>query len=212
MKTKIYFILLMLAIAGKGFAQSGNPFEATEVYWYGLDFSKSKMVGNFSQFNDAGIKNGFDIQKIYFRAWNRTIVSEPEKYNLEKFFGVSKVYYNLSATDAVNQDMDASKLLILDMYSKELTPEEIQTCVSAYKLEQKNGIGIVFIIEKFDKYDEKGVMNVVYFDIATQKVLFSKRMYGEARGIGIKNYWIRSVYNVMEDVEKQKSSWKKEYK
>lgn len=200
-------MLLTLFAAGKNFAQN-HPFEATEVYWYGLDFSKSKMVGNFSQFNEAGGKNGFDIRNIYFRAWNRTIVDEPEKYTLDKFFNVTKVNYNLSVTELVNQDTDGAKLMVMDTYSKELTTEEIQACVSQYKLEQKSGIGIVFVVEKFDKFEERGVMNVVYFDIATQKVLFTKRMAGEAKGIGIKNYWIRSVYNVMKEVSTEQKKWK----
>lgn len=211
MKKIIFFLLLTILVAGKNVAQT-NPFEASEVYWCGLDFSKSRMVGNFSQFNEAGGKNGFDIRNIYFRAWNRTIVDEPEKYTLDKFFNVSKVSYNLSATEQGNQDMDAAKLMVMDTYSKELTAEEIQACVNQYKLEQKSGIGIVFIVEKFDKFEERGVMNVVYFDIATQKVLFSKRMSGEAKGIGIKNYWIRSVYNVMKEVSTEQKKWKQNYK
>ncbi len=125
MKTIIFFLLASVISIGSSIAQATNPFTATELYWYGLDFTKAKMVGNFSQFNDAGAKNGHDIKNIYFRSWNRTIVSEPDKYTLDKFFHVSKVHYILSVTDAVNQDMDASKLMILDTYSKELSKEEI---------------------------------------------------------------------------------------
>lgn len=211
MKKIILILLLPLLSVIQSNGQT-NPFEASEVYWYGLDFSKSKMVGNFSQFGDAGVKNGFDIRNLYFRSWNRTIVSESEKYTLDKFFNVSRVNYALSVTDAVNQDMDASKLMLLDTYSKELSMEEIQNCVNQYKItDQKNGIGIVFVIEKFDRYEEKGVMNVVYFDIATKKVLFSKRMSGEPKGIGLNNYWIRTVYNVMLEVKELQPEWKRNY-
>jgi hypothetical protein len=208
---KIILLVVPILFAIKSWGQT-NPFEASEVYWYGLDFTKSKMVGNFSQFGDAGVKNGFDIRNIYFRSWNRTIVSESEKYTLDKFLNVSKVNYALSVTEAVNQDMDASKLMLLDTYSKELTAEEIQNCVNQYKIEQKSGIGVVFIIEKFDRFEEKGVMNVVYFDIASKKVLFAKRMSGEPKGIGLNNYWIRSVYNVMLEVKERQPEWKRNYK
>lgn len=207
----IILLLVSLLLTLTSWGQT-NPFEASEVYWYGLDFTKSKMVGSFSQVGDAGVKNGFDIRNIYFRSWNRTIVSESEKYTLDKFFNVSKVNYALSVTEAVNQDMDAAKLMLLDTYSKELSADDLQNCVNQYKIDQQSGIGIVFIIEKFDRYEEKGVMHIVYFDIATKKVLFMKRMSGEPKGIGLNNYWIRSVYNVMLQVKDQQKEWKRNYK
>jgi hypothetical protein len=67
----------------------------------------------------------------------------------------------------------------------------------------------VFIVEGLNKPGAKGSMYVTFIDMATKKVLFSERMVGKAGGFGYKNYWAKSVFEVLEDIQKSKyKEWK----
>jgi hypothetical protein len=67
-------------------------------------------------------------------------------------------------------------------------------------LDNKTGLGIVFIVDRLVKLDKKGqgAVYVVAFDIGTREVLFSERETGRAAGFGFRNFWFR----VVKDAEK----------
>ncbi|MES2396252.1 MAG: hypothetical protein V4549_09630 [Bacteroidota bacterium] len=53
-------------------AQSSKEiFNAKEIVWYGLDFTKAKFVGQFNQGFDAMPATGADILNRRVREWNK---------------------------------------------------------------------------------------------------------------------------------------------
>jgi hypothetical protein len=72
--------------------------------------------------------------------------------------------------------------------------------VKSYNLKFPSGTGVVFIVDRFVKFDRKaeGAVYVVAFDIASRQIIFSKRETARAGGIGFRNYWFR----VIKDAEK----------
>ena len=62
---------------------------------------------------------------------------------------------------------------------------------------------MVFIIESFNKTSEEGSLYIVFFDIATKKVLLFDKAIGKPSGIGFRNYWAGAIANVLKKTKKR---------
>jgi hypothetical protein len=180
-------------------------FTTTDIVFYGIDFSHVKLIGS------AGFTDVPKIKDIYFESINNLMVNEKEKFCIGKFIRKKSVEYDLTVVKAQNQLSDVNNL-VSDNPDDRLTLNEniVQQIVSGYKVGDRTGIGIVFIMESLDKAGEKANMFVTFFDIATNKVLITERITGKPGGIGFRNYWANSILNAMEKTGKRYGAWKKE--
>lgn len=212
-KFTLYFVFLILAITNITYGQTDKDiFTTNSITWYGLDFSKAKMVGRFTNFMNAGEKSSESIKNTYFEAWNKVICTEENKYSLKETFHVDNAIIDLDTVTKRNAKVDENTLMSPDPAINELRLRQIEEIIQNY-LSNKNGIGVLFIVEKFDKYEDLGTVDLVYFDESNGKILLSKRMFGKSGGFGIRNYWIKTIYNIMEDIGRAKwEKWQKEAK
>ena len=211
---KLSFIALVFIFASvQLWAQSPKEvFQASEVTWFGLDFSKAKFLGSFSQFGEAGSKNGEQIKDVYFKGWNNLIINESKKYNLEEAFHKSKVPYDLSIVEKRNETVNPDKLFSTNSDDKnKITPEAIADMIKDYKTDKK-GTGLVFIVDNFDKPSEEAVIHVTFFDMGSRKVLLTQKMTGTPRGFGIRNYWAGAIAKILHNCEKEYPNWEQQYK
>ncbi len=56
---------------------------------------------------------------------------------------------------------------------------------------------LLFVAENLHKVDQTGSYYVVFFDMASKEIIDSEHKVGKASGIGFRNYWAGSIYNVM---------------
>lgn len=179
----------------------------TEIVFLGLDFTYCNMVGS----------EGFtDPQAIVSRimpAWNNLFITEKEKYNLAKTFMKGSFEYAIDHVRDRNAEIDFLQIVSDDPAdATHLDEADISRIVSKYKLNTHENIGLVFIMESFDKLSTKGNMWVTFINTRTNEVLFTERMSGKAGGAGMRNYWIRTVYNVLMEIQKKRFKiWQKEY-
>ena len=206
----ISFLLLtfFLSTTGSISAQSKKDFFASpdkKTTWLGLDFTDLKIFGD-SEANVQAIKDQ------YFGSINDLVLTEPDKYDVAKAFKRTKLVYDLTEVTRLNALVDSNKLIVLksDEMMK-VTPERVQELVSAYQLTESTGYGIVFIMEGFDKSKKQATMYVTILDMASKKVLLTKRMEGKASGFGYRNYWARTVYEVLNTINSSAyNKWKAE--
>ena len=117
---------------------------------------------------------------------------------------------NLDPVTKFNAEIDENSLFNGNVVA--FTPQDIQAATTKYANTGK-GIGVFFLVEKFDKDGEAGIVNIVYFDRASGNVLLTDKLYGKPGGFGLKNYWIKSIYNVFDEIESKRwKTWKKEAK
>lgn len=161
-----------------------------EVVFYGADFSKVKIFG--AKESPLQLKYGlFQINEVF--------TSETNKYNVYKYFGKVVSTFDMKQTSKHNEDRDEDQLLTFDT-SNELTEKDIQDVIGKLTTDKKDvKTGLIFIGEFLDKPNHTGTFQVVFFDIPTKKVIYSKRASGKAGGYGIRNYWANSIYRVMKD-------------
>lgn len=182
--------LLIMAFWGCGLtlgAQDGVPETLT---WFGIDYSQAKFIGSPADFSDLP-----KIQGAYFSAWNNFFLSEGDKYDVKKAFGVRKVEYAMDL--AVERSMARSMDGIVQSGSWELGKEELATVLKHYMKKGKEGTGALFIMETLNKTDAKSTMWLVTFDMASGDIHHLKRYMGTPGGFGFRNYWARSYYNVL---------------
>lgn len=205
---KCLWIAFCLLITGASYGQDVREFFTSlevEVEFVGLDFSQVKMVG-------LNAKNAPDeIQANYFKAWNDLLMKEHRKYDVKRAFMKRSIAYNFEIVNGLNQKMKSVDLLT-DLSPQSFSAKKLQRIVNHYDVKKmKSKYGVSFIIHSFNQFRERAYVYVVVFDVATKKILFSAQMSGEAGGLGFRNYWARTIYNILEDIRDYKfRKWKEE--
>jgi hypothetical protein len=197
--------IAIIALTQSAYAQTARElFNSTEtpVTYLGIDFTQARLI------NDAGA-SAADLKEKHFPGINQVVVNEPKKYDLAKAFR-KPITNDISVTEKVNSTIDADKIKSSSSSDESrLDAAAIQNVVNQYDLGGKKGVGLVFIMEGLNKPGAKGSMYVTFIDMATRKVIFTERMTGKAGGFGYKNYWAKSVFEVLEDIQKKKyNEWK----
>ncbi len=202
----VLFLIFMLCSADCFSQRSMSDFldEKCDVIWFGLDFSKARMIG------EAGFTDPVSIKEEYFQKWNNLMISEGDKYDWGKALQISDLKYDYEVVDLVNDMVKVKSLVINKSYS---IPEvELLAAPNAYQLtDYKDGIGVVVVVESFDKIKEQGFGHLIIFDISSKKVLYKHRLIGAAGNAGFRNHWARAIYNwtkytggrVMKDIKKE---------
>lgn len=207
-------LLLLSACSSKPVvsnAQIINPvavkkiFTASEMVWFGIDFSQVKLVGS------AGFTDPHKIRSTYFAAWNTLIQSEPKRYDLKSAFRKSSVIFDTVGVTAVNAAVNPNTLVVET--PPRFHPAIIPTMVASYPSSKANqGIGAVFVVESFNKTATLATIHVVLFDIRTREVLLMEKMTAEPGGFGLRNYWAGSIREVIEQIESgYYAAWQQNY-
>jgi hypothetical protein len=186
---KLLMAVLLFNLAGlavdKAEGNSSGP-----LVWCGLDYTKVKMIGTMDFRQPEQIFPGM------LSAWNGLFMQEMLPH-LESMAG--SVESDLAAVQARNEKAGSSQIQHEDGTSDEMvkptdiTERDIAEMVRNYKLKRDQGLGLVFIMDRLVKAQQKGCLYVVFFDIGSRKVLYSERLCETAAGMGFRNYWFRPV-------------------
>ncbi len=202
-------LLVSLFVFGISFIYSQNAsrvFTTDTLVYYGIDFSNCRLIGDFGNGGGADMKNKMFLQ------WNDIFVKEQGKYDLHKTFKKDVVIYDLNPVAIQNAKTDENLIRTFKSdYS--LDPALVPKMVAKYEGgEVKKGIGMVFIVDNYDKNKEIALVYVTFFDIASKKVLFSEELKGIPGGIGLRNYWSKALFMILQDIQDSKYSiWKGKY-
>jgi len=191
-KFSLFFLSILFCITSVFAADNGTISGAESIIWAGIDFSQVKMIG--PDFNKPD-----EIFPGMLEKWNGLFLKE-KIITLTKDLK-KKIVLDVECTRIVNKDTSASQIFVSpgpeDGINKtHITDAIIAKQVNSYKMVSKSGIGLVFIVDRFVKLEEKGAVYVVYFDVATRKVISSKREVNSAAGFGFRNYWFRVIKKI----------------
>ncbi len=205
MKRLLILSLILAPVFGFG-QQTMNDFmnENCDVIWFGLDFSKARLIGS------EGFSDPVAIKEDYFRKWNHLMISEGDKYEWGKALLVTDLKYDYGVVDVVNDQVKVKSLVINKSYSIE--ESDVRAAVKAYTIQDyDDGIGVVIVVESFDKIREMAFGYITFFDVKTKEVLYFQKITGEPKGFGFRNYWAGAIFNwmkmtrgrVMKDIKKE---------
>jgi hypothetical protein len=190
---KLALLILAGALWFPGLAK--NPAqETTELVWCGIDYTLVQFIGTSEQFADLP-----KIQNYYFRAWNEIILNESSKYDLNTAFSVSTITYNMENSILRSEQRDMAGIVQSSDYS--IDEEQVKLAVQTNVDPSIDGVGALFVMETLNKTAVKSTMWLAVFNVATGEVLFMRRYSGEVGGFGFRNYYARSLYNVIKNLK-----------
>ncbi len=191
MKTKILVLVLVLAGFKLVCAQNvDNVKNLPSIVWFGLDFSKAKLIGTPLDFADLT-----KIKNTYFAAWNNLILKEYPKYDIGKAY--NKTYVEKSIQIAIDRSVavDTNSLILKDPV--QITQNELTEVLKEYNIATENETGLLYIIESLDKTNSRVTAWVVFFKIRNGEILYAIKSEGRVGGYGFRNYWIKGIYNIL---------------
>ena len=201
MRPIIVFCILVAGMTGQ--AQTIQDFfndKAGQVTWLGIDYSQVTLIGEFTQFKDAGTYNPAEIRDKYFPAWNNLVLNESSKFDFKGMFMLSSLVPDITMITALNAASDPEK--IKGNTERKYSIEDIRKIVGKYDLAGREGLGIVIIANALNKTTELASYVVVIFNMKDKEVLLFEPVVEKAGGIGIRNYWGGSLYNLVKDGKK----------
>ena len=207
---KLLLLLLTARISFGGYGQTKSDiFGTAPITWLGLDFTHLKFIGSAAQFKDAGTITNADMRTKYFTAWNNLFVAEQKKYNVADAVHRDNVSFATEVTQNANDRSTAEYFTEKADDYQRLNEDEISKMVAHYDFKGKTGIGLLFFVEGMSKEKVEASMWVTFVDMGNKKVLLTNRMTGSSGGFGFRNYWAKSFYNVLQDMDSELKKWKK---
>lgn len=185
MKKLVSLVFITLIVMNLLNAQESYQNEVT---WMGLDFTDAKL------FTSAGFSNPEAIKNNFLKSWNDIILNESNKFDIVRYFNIDTLTYDLSVIKERNLLIPVEKLVV-DVSPKEFNEQNVKSIILQYP--KAEGVGLVFIVESFDKPNTTGTFWATFFDRSTLEVISTKRIKGQASGMGIRNYWANSIYRAM---------------
>jgi len=207
---KFVFFIFTLFLAGQVSAQQSlsDLFAGkAKLVFLGLDFTQAKYIGKIGFTDPVAIKNQHMV------SWNNLIEAEPKKFSLQDAFKLKSDQYESKVADMIklNESVNVKDNITEDPYA--ITEDQVKKSVSKYSLSEKDGIGLVYVVESLNKNAEKLYAWATFIDLSTKKVLYTEKVEGSAGGFGFRNYWAGGVYKINKAIDsKYYKQWSKAVK
>ena len=161
-----------------------------EILWVGINFSMAKFTRkdfNFTQ----------EIMQHYFLEWNKLILNDQKKYDIRMSFRKPVMHYDLSTVTKLNKMVKINDVLSKYIGIKDvLTDEQMCQYLSELTLPTSMKYALMFVVESFDASVKTAAIWVVLVATETQEVVLCEKFLKQPAGIGTRNYWARTFYNV----------------
>jgi PEGA domain len=191
--------------------------------WCGLDYSMVRMIGASRDFPESEIfpspadRRG-DRGQPMTSAWNELFMKEMFP-RLSRELGAI-VQADLRAVETRNARVTSQQIVnedssprntgnIADLGSffdptrllhrgnknlpTNISDADIAAAIRSYRLQTRSGLGLVFFMDRLVKRQETSCMYVVFFDIASRRIVSQERVCTDAGGGGIRNHWFGSI-------------------
>jgi len=201
-KNSLFTLSLLLFISVLTNAQK-FPYEtymSSNVTYLGLDFTHARMVDKYA-FADAE-----NVQGTLLYQWNHMVTSEPDKYDVPKYFGKPTLVINLKIMDDRNSKVDASTLIQDEYYT--LKRNEVPQIVSTIDFGELEGLAVFFLVGSYNKVILNGAYFLVVYDIDNSEILYVKNYTAKPKGFGLRNFWAKTYYIILKQVH---SDWKNKW-
>lgn len=206
-KLKVLIFLLLPTMVAVGQDPSDVFKETTPITWLGLDFTATKFIGDRERLGSES-----DLRHLLV-ALNELLITEEAKFDIAAAIDKKKVVRDFDVTQDNNAKLDVMGMLSnSEKDYLHLTREGVAEIISKYDFKGLTGIGLMFNIESFSKLNAEASMYVTFIAMDTKEVLFTERLVAPPAGFGMRNFWAKTVYEVMIKMKKKEfAMWKRKY-
>ncbi|MGM9740413.1 MAG: hypothetical protein ACI3ZP_07385, partial [Candidatus Cryptobacteroides sp.] len=140
-----------------------------------------------------------------FSGINSLLLSEPDKY-VEPL--ATRLKTDIDAVDiepvlAVIKEIDPEEIKV-NQTADALSEDDLKYAIMGLDLKPRNGIGLLVVCGELDKGTDYGTFYYVMFDNKDMTILDSWASKGKSGGIGLRNYWARSFYRTIAEINPSK--------
>jgi hypothetical protein len=197
----VSILTLCLGAVAAGKKDKHPLMGSSSVVWAGLDYSMVHMVG------PGDFNNPDNIFPHAFESWNSLYLRERIRF-LEKEMK-KQVVLDVAGVAERNKQATAKQIIAApgpddSVEKSHITDKDIADAVKSYKLESKEGLGLVFIVDRLVKPTQRGAVYLVFFDVSKREVIASKRVIAPAVGFGFRNYWFGVIKKAESELGKMR--------
>jgi len=203
------FISVLALVASSASAQSKSDvfIKDVPVTWLGLDFTSTKLIGDRERFGSES-----DVRHL-MEAWNDLILKEPDKYDVAHAIGRAKLENAVQVTKEHSLEVDVMNMFSSDIKDYiHIKPSDVDEIVAGYDFTGLSGIGLMFVVESFNKLNEEGSIWVTFINMGTREVIFTEHLVAEPSGMGLRNYWGGCLVDIINKMRKKEfEMWRKKH-
>lgn len=194
---KKMFLTMAAFFAGSAVLSAQNPVDLEQkLTFYGIDFSNTKVVGA-SESPEEFIKAFSEI--------NSLMLSESDKY--VEYLGI-RLKKSIDAVDIepvleVIKEIDPEEVKI-NHTADLLSEDDLRYTLLGLDLKPGDGIGLLVACSELNKGTDYGTFYYVVFDNSDMTILDTWASKGKSGGIGLCNYWARSFYRTIAEINPSK--------
>lgn len=157
-----------------------------EYTYYGLDFSKFRLI------NGEKMGQGELIKNTFCPAWIGAYDAKLPENTLRRHLNVT-ILNDERYPFQTEQFLKNNSSTIVNLSSPAMSMDTLEMIVKDYQLSRKSGIGLSIIISDFNKYNELVTGYVTFFDIESREILYVSISEGNAIGMGMTNHWLAGL-------------------
>ncbi len=157
-------------------------YDSDTIVFYGLDFF------NFGLLNPDKVGQEEKLAK-FFPAWMSSVNEEYDKDRLA-LITRRKIIRNLKPVQQRFKKIDSDWITF---EKNKFGIDTIKSVIRSYQLKEIGGIGLVLIIENFNKEKENARINFTFFDVSSREILWSIEVKGSAFGAGMTKHWSNAI-------------------
>ena len=168
-----------------------------EILWVGINFAKAK-------FTRDGFTLTQDALHRLFHEWNMLILNDQKKYDVRMSFRKPVMQYDLSVTTKLNKSVKLNDIMTHYVSVKDtFNDEQICEYVSGLNFPTSMKYALTFLVESFNATLKNAAIWVAVVATETRDVVLCEKFLKKPAGIGVRNYWARTIYNVFYDIQSQ---------
>lgn len=166
-----------------------------EILWVGINFAKAKFTREGFDFNQETLQH-------HLQEWNKLILNDQKKYDIRMSFRKPIMKYDLSVITKLNKSLKVNDVLTLFISSQHVySDEQMRNYVATLELPATLPYALMFAVESFDTTVKTAAIWVVITKTDTREVVLCEKFLKKPAGIGLRNYWARTFYNVFYDIQ-----------
>lgn len=166
-----------------------------DILWTGINFSKAK-------FTRQGLNFSQEMLQRSFVEWNILVISDQKKYDIRMSFRKPIMQYDLSQVSRLNKETKAPSVVVSHIGVKDMLEEEdVMSMCAGNTWNTDIQYALTFIVESFNAITKNAAIWVVIYHTATSEVALCEKFIKTPGGLGVRNYWARTFYNLLFDIK-----------
>ena len=201
MKKLIIAITLFVSVSAYS-QELSRLFSEKDMTFYGLDFTAAKCIG-MSEF-----PGGDEMVDFYIPKWNDIFMVGKKKIRIGSPYKMKKVSYDTMVYQ-LNRQIVRDELIMDGSHS--LKRSQIADIVYNFADKEKDGLGLVYIVESLNANEGFASIWISFFDIKTGELIIAEPTRGEGKGREFGIFWENAILRAYINSADDFKTWKKLY-